>query len=392
MKKMYLLLVVCCYLLSSQLLTAQTNIIVNPHLEDLACPESGSPCAHINSCLPGWRTIHGSPNWVRTECVTPGPAISDHHVQMVATHDVGDIARSEGILQDINLEPGCYQMFISARVQQIEAGTTARLRIALDHDVQPWDSNFNCQESPPFTNHTNVIHDAPINPNGNWHREVIDFGITEETSFLDELMVSATVSFEGRATVWVDCIYIYPLCEDDQVNFVAVNSDLTIPNGIHNACEMSFIGSTPTTQTIANGEVEIYAGEMIYMLPNFHAKANFRAALADACTNAANRLDPECGCADFCVLRPEECGEQYRVAQVDAVTLFPNPASDHFEMKLPGGIQEVKIFDSKGALLYHDQHSRYAYINTANWSKGIYIIRVTHTETLESSTNKLVIQ
>jgi hypothetical protein len=61
------------------------------------------------------------------------------------------------------------------------------------------------------------------------------------------------------------------------------------------------------------------------------------------------------------------------------LSIFPNPAKERFDMKLPVDSHQVKIINSSGQVMYHievNSGTQCQIINCSNWAKGIYYCSV----------------
>ena len=79
--------------------------------------------------------------------------------------------------------------------------------------------------------------------------------------------------------------------------------------------------------------------------------------------------------------------------QVASIEVYPNPARDFINIKLPGGTQPdrfgIEIYSLQGSLIYR-QFQDQSTINVSSIQPGIYIMRVT-TDQSAAFTTKLII-
>jgi hypothetical protein len=74
------------------------------------------------------------------------------------------------------------------------------------------------------------------------------------------------------------------------------------------------------------------------------------------------------------------------------ITLYPNPAKDMFRISCSSPIDEIKIFDAKGVMVYHSFTQTVANeieIMTANFQNGIFLVLARRGD--KTSTRKMMI-
>ena len=404
--RLIFVLIFCCLFMGSTL-WGQDNLITNSDLEDALCGDSpGINCAHFHDCVPAWTISHGTPNYFATECNDEHEQ-SDHHIQLICKNP-----KTEGVFTSVDLEPGCHQLFIKVRVFEIDPEMDVRLRISLDHGLEPWDELV-CQQPIPSTSNTTLIYDEPLDESGDWQWIVVDFGITEKNAFLNQLAITGLlteVTTLHQAAVHIDCIYLYRNCEEVLKFVNNDNSAITIADGVYNSCSYILVESAPggSVRVGPNAQVEMYAVDYIRLLPNFHTHHNFRAATAEACTNPDNGFRPAChecerkgggnnpgggGGGDGEIPPHEQFGNDELTFAGATWSVFPNPAVDQFTVKFSKeGFHEIKIYDLLGSLKYQGQHQASLNLEVSNWRKGLYLVEVADIQDGKRSTVKLMIQ
>ncbi|MEM9824651.1 MAG: T9SS type A sorting domain-containing protein, partial [Bacteroidota bacterium] len=383
MKIQLLFLFLWC-LLTGPLVWGQTNLITNSQLEISNCGDSGPGCPNFGNCLPGWTISHGTPNYIETKCDGPsGFDFPDHHIQMIFRE-----TKSEGVYTDIDLDPGCHRLFVRVKMDTNNStNLNANLRISLDHNLNSIYDPFACQQPIPSTTNTDLIYNNSVIFSGIWYWVIVDFEITEETDFLDQLMITGLTNDDSgvQAIVWIDCIYLYRNCTaNESLNFAApVNSNFNIANGTYESCSdinsQTPIPSTGSVNVPQGANVVFKAFDYIRLRPNFRAQNNFRAHIDQACSsNTLGNFQPDC-CEPF---RPGDGGKK-EVDPGDGTTksqklfdpvVFPNPATTQFEVNLPDGIHEIRVYDLMGSVLHQQEYEFNASIDAANWKRGVYFI------------------
>ncbi|UKN03557.1 T9SS type A sorting domain-containing protein [Paracrocinitomix mangrovi] len=72
-------------------------------------------------------------------------------------------------------------------------------------------------------------------------------------------------------------------------------------------------------------------------------------------------------------------------------SVYPNPTAEFVTISTDNVAEKIEIFDAKGSMIYNVvPTSNQLKINTTNWDKGIYLIKVDQQNTV--STSKLVVQ
>ena len=76
-------------------------------------------------------------------------------------------------------------------------------------------------------------------------------------------------------------------------------------------------------------------------------------------------------------------------AQLDAVTIFPNPARDRLTIKSNHRILRVSVFNSLGKNIYKIRGTEnFLNLNTADFEPGVYLFRV---QTIEGLITRAVV-
>lgn len=67
--------------------------------------------------------------------------------------------------------------------------------------------------------------------------------------------------------------------------------------------------------------------------------------------------------------------------------VYPNPASDYFQLSGPNSSGFVRVFDSKGSIILHSRYSGNREISCAAWPEGMYLVQYLddNSETVSSS-------
>lgn len=58
------------------------------------------------------------------------------------------------------------------------------------------------------------------------------------------------------------------------------------------------------------------------------------------------------------------------------ISVFPNPVTDELFIKSPDIIDRLSLFDANGRIIFEGKAKPVFKINTANWPKGVYFIRI----------------
>ncbi|MCK4570010.1 MAG: T9SS type A sorting domain-containing protein, partial [Bacteroidales bacterium] len=108
---------------------------------------------------------------------------------------------------------------------------------------------------------------------------------------------------------------------------------------------------------------------------------------------ASGGNSPLCYFDDVCfvILEATGIGDDPVIAEVTSTNIYPNPARDHLTIESNKIIEEVRIYNNMGQLVYSGQFGNsQIMVNTSNFITGMYIVQVRSGEAVE--VRKLIIE
>lgn len=79
--------------------------------------------------------------------------------------------------------------------------------------------------------------------------------------------------------------------------------------------------------------------------------------------------------------------------QNNSINLYPNPAKEYVKITLPTeGDYLISLYDIMGKLLYQQNHSKQATINTDNYTSGVYLIKINDANGNQIDTKRFVVK
>ena len=127
----------------------------------------------------------------------------------------------------------------------------------------------------------------------------------------------------------------------------------------------------------AAGAVYFVNDEMVGFWPWDIAGPNMLGAVNIYAT-ADGSDDPKFYIDDFCYYPVDPIGIEDPVAsEAVAAHIYPNPARDHISIKSENSIDEARIYNNMGQMVYSGEfNNNQIMVNTSNFNSGMYIVEV----------------
>lgn len=93
-----------------------------------------------------------------------------------------------------------------------------------------------------------------------------------------------------------------------------------------------------------------------------------------------------------CKVNSQTLGSQEIEVSNNKPLVYPNPAKGYFFAENDSSIDEIKVFDFNGKLIFNQAqvNQRKLQVTTSGWAKGVYIVQIKSGEDVKL--NKLIVE